>query len=306
MRSDDQPAAFAEVELEQLRRGWSPRSGGPDPDHVRALAETYDQLPPILVHRASMTVIDGLHRLQAARILGRRTVQVMFFDGDESEAYVEAVRCNIAHGRPLSVKDRENAAIRMLVAHGDWSDRRLAQICGLSNKTVAGLRVRVDSTGSGAAVRIGRDGRKRPTDPASLRLRVAELLTQHPLASLQRIADLAGSSLATVSDVRRRLRQGEDPLPPRLRVGCTRDVPSHLPTARRWWQEDAALRSTLQGSELAQWLDEHHIDDDQWGRYVDAVPVSRIYELAAEALRRARSWERLADALEGRLRAGPR
>lgn len=310
LRAVVRSADCAEVDLAQLRSGPSPRSGRPDPRHVRALAETFAELPPILVHRATMTVIDGAHRLEAARTLGRTRVSVVFFDGDESAAYVEAVRRNIAHGRPLSIKDREKAVIRMLASHQEWSDRRLADICGLSNKTVAKLRERWTSAASSPTTRLGRDGRRRPTDPAAQRMDVARVLAQHPHASLQHVADVTGSSLATVSDVRRRLRQGESPLPPRLSRGWTDDTsrepgaePEREPAPRRW-QDDAALRSTPQGSELARWLDQHHIDDDHWRRLVGAVPVSRVYELAAEASRRARSWERLAEALEGRVRSG--
>ncbi len=295
-------AGCAEVQVAHLRSGQSPRSGRPDPRHVRALAETYAKLPPILVHRATMTVIDGTHRLEAARMLGCKTVPVVFFDGDEPEAYVEAVRCNIAHGRPLSITDRKNAAIHLLTSYPGWSDRRLAEICGLSNKTVANLREHSSVAASSSTTRTGRDDRRRPTDPAAVRMQVARVLGQHPQASLQRVADVTGSSLATVSDVRRRLRQGENPLPPRLRTGSAEGTSSEPEPARRRWQDDAALHSTPLGGELARWLDEHQFNDDQWRPYVGAVPVSRAYELAAEASRRARSWERMAEALEDRVR----
>src|SRR5437763_15349138 len=58
------------VDLQLLRRGMSPRANGEDPDHVRTLAATVNPLPPIVVHRPSMRVIDGLHRVAAARLRG--------------------------------------------------------------------------------------------------------------------------------------------------------------------------------------------------------------------------------------------
>lgn len=52
----------------------SPRLNGIDEDHARALAETGQVLPPILVHGSSMRIIDGMHRARAAQIRGHETM----------------------------------------------------------------------------------------------------------------------------------------------------------------------------------------------------------------------------------------
>ncbi|MGH3925165.1 MAG: streptomycin biosynthesis regulator, partial [Pseudonocardiaceae bacterium] len=44
----------------------SPRQDGENGEHVRVLAESEEQLPPIVVHGQSMRVIDGTHRIRAA------------------------------------------------------------------------------------------------------------------------------------------------------------------------------------------------------------------------------------------------
>jgi hypothetical protein len=115
------------VPMERVRRADSPRLHGEDPGHIRALAEAASLLPPILVHRPSMRVIDGTHRLSAARLRGRDTVEVRFFDGTGAEAFLLAVKANIAHGLPLSRADREAAVHRIMagLAHGyaqEWLD----------------------------------------------------------------------------------------------------------------------------------------------------------------------------------------
>ena len=58
------------VPVSALRAGQSPRQAGENLEHVRALADTTDELPPIIVRRADMRVVDGMHRLRAARLRG--------------------------------------------------------------------------------------------------------------------------------------------------------------------------------------------------------------------------------------------
>jgi ParB-like chromosome segregation protein Spo0J len=105
------------VRLESLRRGFSARSGPEDVKHAQVLVEAFEKLPPIIVHRPTMAVIDEHHRVLAARMLQRPTMPAVFFDGDEDEAYVEAVRHNVAHGRPLNIQEREHAASRLIASH---------------------------------------------------------------------------------------------------------------------------------------------------------------------------------------------
>src|SRR5260370_41261090 len=74
------------VPLSSLVPADSPRLEGLDPGHAEALAEVDDELPPILVQRSTMRVIDGMHRLDAARIRGQEEIRVQFFDCCEDEA----------------------------------------------------------------------------------------------------------------------------------------------------------------------------------------------------------------------------
>src|SRR4051794_21642932 len=93
------------IAIRSLRTARTPRLSGENPDHVRTLAETDGTLPPIIVHRPTMRVIDGMHRLRAAQWCDRDEIEVRFFDGSETEAFVLAVQSNIVHGLPLSVAD---------------------------------------------------------------------------------------------------------------------------------------------------------------------------------------------------------
>lgn len=217
---------IASVPVSSLLPGYSPRLQGEDAVHVARLAELDEQLPPILVERSTMRVIDGMHRLLAACAKGRTTIEVQFFDGAAEEAFLLAVRSNMTHGLPLSREDRRAAAERILAQWSHLSDRAVARIAGIGAKTVAALRSTSAPAGATPhpAARQGRDGKVRPLDGAEGRRKAAELLTQHPQASLREVARQAGISPATVSDVRRRLTSGRSPLP-------ERDAPGHRPTA---------------------------------------------------------------------------
>jgi ParB-like chromosome segregation protein Spo0J len=99
-------------------------------------------LPPILVDRRSMQVIDGMHRLVAASLQGRETIDVIFFDGSQTDMFLRAVRENVTHGLPLSQADRRVATERIIASHPHLSDRAIGQIAGLAAKTVAAIRKR--------------------------------------------------------------------------------------------------------------------------------------------------------------------
>ena len=128
------------VPVGELLAGDSPRLRGPDAEHARLLSQTGASLPPIIVHRRTMQVIDGIHRLQAAKLRGDKTVPVRFFEGSAEDAFVIAVWANVTHGKPLTLKDREAAAKRVLISHPAWSDRAIGDACGLSPRTVGQIR----------------------------------------------------------------------------------------------------------------------------------------------------------------------
>ncbi|MGW1375412.1 helix-turn-helix domain-containing protein [Streptomyces sp. NPDC002446] len=211
------------VPISSLVPGYSPRLRGEDAEHVARLAELDDSLPPILVERSTMRVIDGMHRIMAACAKGRTTIEVRFFDGAAEEAFLLAVQSNRAHGLPLSREDRRAAAERILAQWPHLSDRAVARTTGTSAKTVAALRATSTGVTPYPQARKGKDGKVRPLDGAEGRRKAAELLTEHPGASLREVARHVGISPATVSDVRKRLAAGRSPVP-------ERDVPERRPT----------------------------------------------------------------------------
>ncbi|WP_172388141.1 ParB/RepB/Spo0J family partition protein, partial [Streptomyces sp. MNP-20] len=153
-----------QVPIAVLRPADSPRIGE-NLQHARTLGACGAVLPPILVHRETMRVIDGMHRLRAALMQQRDLVEVTYFDGSTEDAFVLAVESNITHGMPLTLAERAAAAARIIITHTQWSDRAIAAVAGLDPKTVAALRRRGMPPEAAPAVRVGQDGKVRPVDP---------------------------------------------------------------------------------------------------------------------------------------------
>src|SRR5947209_9559409 len=125
-------ATAVTVPVLSLRPADSPRLNGEDKAHIARLAETETPLPPILVDRRTLRVIDGMHRLMAASLQGRESIDVIFFDGSEADVFLRAVQENIAHGLPLSQADRRVAAERIIASHPHMSDRAIGHSAGLA------------------------------------------------------------------------------------------------------------------------------------------------------------------------------
>ncbi|MEY2467540.1 MAG: hypothetical protein QOF21_238 [Actinomycetota bacterium] len=274
-----------------------------DMAHVAALVETIDKVPPIIVSAGTTRVVDGVHRVTAARQAGRATIDAYFFEGEEVDAFAEAVASNIAHGRPLSLNERSAAARRLIADRPEWSDRKVSEICGLSPGTIGKLRRSTDeSTQSNA--RMGRDGRVRPNDPAAIRLEIARALSEDLDQPVRKIAALVHASPATVLDVRNRLRRGADPVPTKLRP--TTEQPAYAaadsPPTSGPWRDDRALSEEPSLRGFVAWFEAVSVGDAAWQPFVARLPVSRAYEIADEASRRAASWQRFAALLEERAR----
>src|ERR1700761_8998133 len=201
------------VPVASIHNSYTPRKNKANEHHIQILAQSPFPLPPIVIHRTSMRVIDGVHRLRATELRGDSTIPARLFEGNDAEAFALAVHLNVTHGLPLTLSERKAAARRVLESYPHWSDRSIGLIAGVSNKTVGKLRGCATEEISQLNPRIGRDGKIRPVSPAHGRRRAAEVLSMNPRASLREIARRAGVSVTTARDVRQRLDQGLSPLP---------------------------------------------------------------------------------------------
>ncbi|MFI6460980.1 ParB N-terminal domain-containing protein [Streptomyces sp. NPDC050528] len=308
---------LVELPISLLQFGDSPRLSGQDKKYTEQLAESETPLPPILVNRRSMQVVDGVHRVLAAILRGRETIESILVDVSQNDAFLLAVESNTQHGLPLSQADRRAAATRLIASHPHMSDRSIAQVSGLGAKSVAAIR-RSTASETQLNARVGKDGRVRPVDRATGRQRAAELIARNPAASLREVARLAGISPATVSDVRKRLLAGESVVSESAQSAATAPGPSAEP--RQDWPRnprdksasllepllhDPSIRSEEQGRRLLRLLQLNVIGVHKWFELADAVPPHCDALVIALARQNADTWLEIAQALDKQMLPSP-
>jgi len=109
------------------------------------------KFPPIAIAEVGgkLTLIDGLHRLMAHKQLRKKLIEAEHIGKlSETEAITEAIRRNIAHGRPLLFRDKLSA-YKKLRAHGIKIDS-IVGILHIPRKELRryiATRVKVSATG---------------------------------------------------------------------------------------------------------------------------------------------------------------
>ncbi len=312
----------ADVSIGSLVSGVFLRQTGTDAAHVQLLADAAVSvsLPPILVQEEGLRVIDGLHRIEVAKLRGQHSIRARLVSCTDEEALILAIRSNTLHGLPLSKKDRISGAKRVLEAHPDWSDRAVAEIAGLSAKTIASLRNRSAADGKFTGKRLGRDGKRRPITTGDGRKRAIQYITAHPEAPLREVAREVGISLGTAHDVRERMRRGTDqemdrevtpepcsatealldgePSPP---VPVRAKAPSIQQPA---WSKissklvgDPALKYSEGGRAFLRWMSAHCLEADEWRPFIDAVPMHWRKDIGRMADSMSCEWRQFAEQL---------
>lgn len=307
------------IPVAAIRNSYTPRKNKANENHVQVLAQSPLPLPPIVIHRASMRVIDGVHRLRATELRGHSTIAARLFEGNDAEAFALAVHLNVTHGLPLTLSERKDATQRVLRSYPHWSDRSIGLIAGVSNKTVGKLRGCTTEEKSQLNPRLGRDGKVRPVSPAIGRRRAAEFLSMNPRASLREIARKAGVSVTTARDVRQRVDKGESPLPDNLAKKSAESFaptvvatngPAVSPTGTRVVPEgrgrdllqrlrnDPSVRSSERGRALLRLLSTVVVAISACNEFADAVPTHCSGTFAEIARKNARAWQEIADKFE--------
>lgn len=207
---------------------------------VTAYEECYADLPPVEVYQlpdGRLVLVDGFHRLAAARNRREAQVRATITQGGWDEAVEEAVLANLRHGRPYTLPERRRAANRLLQRHPDWADHRIAQLVGTSAHTVRRERAALEESARIPALTrtIGADGKARPRsygqEPAGTASASQE--RQEPLESVAAAAGAAPPRWAVALPVATAL-----PGPPQADL-------SWLPPAPYWLAEVCGVQVAL-------------------------------------------------------------
>jgi len=121
-------------------------------------------------------VVDGFHRLEAARELGWKEIECEVHEGDRRDAVLFAAGANASHGQPLSRSEKTRAVETLLEDEVwfQWSNARIGRHCGVTGPTVARVRERYinelgkeessKSRGSSGSIKKSLIGKRQRTD----------------------------------------------------------------------------------------------------------------------------------------------
>ena len=155
-----------------------------DSYHVAHLAEAYRagvELPPLIVDKQSMNIVDGFHRGYALERLHGKDAEadvILKTYRDRAAMFVDAMRYNGGHGRNLSTFDRAHCVI-------------LAERFGIeADQIAASLSITVETVGELRSNRVGRlrgkivDGKAGAETPTPLK-RTLRHMVDHALTAKQ-------------------------------------------------------------------------------------------------------------------------
>jgi hypothetical protein len=235
------------VQLPEL----NPRTGLCEETIIRYM-ESFEALPPINIQEGTGVLVDGFHRVEAARRLGAEVVPVRMLDIPDEELHLYAGLANCGHGRALDRTERNRFIVRLIEEYS-WPAEKVARTVGISSSSVA-LAVRenqynrelserlgddvqvINSSHVQALYRVGAEQRNRLLDAVAGK--TDEEGRPQPLtgAELKVLVDRMEDPATPVEELRRLL---EDPL-----------VRPEAPSRRRFANDEKTLSPSSEGTEV--------------------------------------------------------
>lgn len=157
-----QPREALDLDLVDLYAGKVARAAS---ERAGRLVDSHGApFPPVTVYHDGEEhwLADGFHRLNAAKKLGLESIGVTVHQGTVRDAKLHSFGVNEEHGKRRTNKDKKRAVDAMLRDEEwfEWSDRRIATACKVSNTFVGKRRTILVRAKEIAEVeqRVGSDG----------------------------------------------------------------------------------------------------------------------------------------------------
>ena len=136
------------LELEQIRIDGGTQSRVKlNQETVAEYAQAFTdgaEFPPVVVFfdGASYWLADGFHRYFGARNAGESAIAVQVINGTQRDAVLYSLKANATHGLKRTNADKRKA-VEILLKDAEWaawSDRKIAEVCGVGHPFVAAIR----------------------------------------------------------------------------------------------------------------------------------------------------------------------
>lgn len=133
-----------------------------------------DEFPPCVVYYDKKTywLSEGFHRIAANERAGYVEIDCEVRPGNRLDAFTNGLLANDRHGLRVTNADKRYRVNRALTEWPKWSDNKLAEICGVSQPFVSGIRTAAYN-GSKLPEREGKDGKVYDTTNIGSRTAVA-------------------------------------------------------------------------------------------------------------------------------------
>jgi len=116
-------------------------------DTVADYAEAYRagaQMPPVIIFFDGVDrwLADGFHRYFGARAAGLTQIYENVTPGTQRDAVLYSLKANATHGLKRTNADKRKAVETMLndPEWSSWSDKKIAEVCGVGNQLVGDVR----------------------------------------------------------------------------------------------------------------------------------------------------------------------
>lgn len=132
-----------------------------------------DSFPPVVLFHDGQDhwLADGFHRYFASKRINSPGISAEVIDGTVRDAILHGIQANNRHGLRPSNEDKRKGVMTMLkdIEWQDFSNRDIAEICGVSHTLVNAIRKELEGKASGNSSTLKVNSRiaKEPTpDPA--------------------------------------------------------------------------------------------------------------------------------------------
>lgn len=104
---------------------------------------------PVAVQAGTNRLIDGVHRVTAAKELGLAEIPAVEHEVADHDLMALAYRLNRSHGVPYSREERDRIIARLYFEDG-WTQSRIAELTGLSQQAISKILSAVGATAGGS------------------------------------------------------------------------------------------------------------------------------------------------------------
>lgn len=136
------------LELDQIRTNGGTQSRVElNQETVAEYAQAFTagaSFPPVVVFfdGANYWLADGFHRYFGARDAGESAIEAEIITGTQRDAVLYSLKANATHGLRRTNADKRKAVETLLkdAEWATWSDRKIAEVCGVGHPLVAAIR----------------------------------------------------------------------------------------------------------------------------------------------------------------------